>query len=117
MIFGVMVVAQKDTSEVKGLLWNAACKNGVPDAQIVLSDGRKKYKTKSDRSGKYLFRNVRSGNFQIEIKRYGFRNIIQGEIRIVEAESRTLNFEMQPGFATDDPNPANFNPCDYSVRK
>ena len=117
IIFGTSVNAQKAASEVKGLLWNAACKSGIPDAQIVLSNGDKKYKTKSDRSGKYLLQKVRSGDYQITIKRYGFLTIVQEAIRIVESEVRTLNYEMQPGFDPGDkPNSRNSNPCEYSQK-
>lgn len=118
-IFGATINAQKGVSEVKGLLWNAACKNGIPDAQIILSDGQKKYKTRSDRSGRYLYKDVRPATYQIAIKRYGFLSIVQEQIRIVESEHRTLNFEMEPGFESDDSNQhtPNSNPCDYSAKK
>lgn len=117
IIFGAVVNGQKRTTEVKGLLWNAPCKSGIPDAQIILLNGEKKYKVKSDRSGKYLFQNVRPGNYQINIKRYGFLSIVQEAIRIVESEIRTLNFEMQPGFDPgDNPNSRNSNPCEYSQK-
>ena len=117
IIFGAIVNGQKRATEVKGLLWNAPCKSGIPDAQIVLSNGDKKYKVKSDRSGKYLFQNVRPGDYQIIVNRFGFLSIVQEAIRIVESEIRTLNFEMQAGFDPGEkPRSRNRNPCDYSEK-
>jgi hypothetical protein len=102
--------AKPRDGKVTGRLNDSWCKTGIPRAAITIKGTKIKRKLKSDSAGRFEI-SVPPGTYQLTVEMYGYKRYIVNELKVTSGENSTVNLDMEPGWATSDPNAGKREPC------
>jgi porin len=94
VVLVLAVRAEAATGSISGRITDSV-RAAIADAQVAASniDSGERYETTSDADGDYLLA-VPRGVYRIEIEKFGFKKLIQSEVRVETRGAVNINFEM-----------------------
>ena len=93
MIFMSVTTGFCQFATIKGQLTDAATKEYVTGAQVILNNGM--FQTTTNTTGQFSFENITAGTYDLMIQFIGYENDIT-TISISEGEIKTLTHSLQP---------------------
>lgn len=89
------IMAQNKTGIVKGKITNATDNNAVPFANVLLFKSKKQIKgTSTDFEGKYEFKNLVPGKYDVQISALGFETNKKENIVVTAEKPKIVNFKL-----------------------
>jgi Carboxypeptidase regulatory-like domain len=101
MAFPALVVAQSYTGSITGTVTDPS--GGIIiNAQVNLSDEQKGYSfaAQTDSAGRYLFRNLATSSYRIEVQMAGFQTQAKTGIKLDVDQNVAVDFNLQVGTST-----------------